>query len=199
MPTEKLRRRSWTYRFGLGLTAAGLWNGLAALWPTIVAIPGVPVWLLGVGAAVLALRERTTEPLAPLVRRSTTVPLVLLGLALSLSSCASPGGGTGVGVVASATAGPIGARPAVLFRFDGNTFVAWGNADYAAELFIQASGLPLMSRSGVAGVAVVGTIDTKFSWDGRLGDPLPYQAASLFRPAEIDVWGLTFDAPTVSP
>lgn len=199
MPLEKLRRHSWTYRFGLGLIAPGLWNGLASLWPAIVAIPGVPVWLVVVGVAVLALRERTTQPLAPLVRRSTTVPLVLLGLALSLSSCASTGGGTSAGVVASATAGPIGARPAVLFRFDGNTLVAWANADYAAELFIQASGLPLMSRSGVAGVAIVGTIDPKFSWDGRLGDSLPYQAASLFRPAEIDVWGLTFELPTVSP
>ena len=129
---------------------------------------------------------------------------VLLGLiavaaafALTLSGCATGG----VGVVGSVYAAPVaGAKPTLLARYDGNTFVAWGEGAAIAELYIQATGLPLYPPVSVsAGKAIVKVRKPKFEWEGAAGDPLPVEAELMFRPAEVQAWGLAFGTPTVTP
>lgn len=117
--------------------------------------------------------------------------------ALTLSGCATGG----VGVVGSLYAAPVaGAKPTLLARYDGNTFVAWGEGAAIAELYIQATGLPLYPPVSVAaGKAIVKVRKPEFKWEGTVGDPLPVEAEPMFRTAEVEAWQLAFGTPTPVP
>lgn len=123
--------------------------------------------------------------------------LVALALCLSIFSpaCQSPGGGTSAGVVASVAVGDTAACPTVLARYDGNTFAAWGSESYVAEMFVEQTGLPILLRTGAAGTALVRVREPKFQWEGKPGEPLPQEAAVLFRQTEVDAWRLSFAPP----
>lgn len=128
--------------------------------------------------------------------RIHTLVLLLAVLACILASgCKGPGGVKTAGVVASATFGPVGEKPATLIRYDGNTFVAWSSVEYVAELYIQATGMPLLIYAGKESTAIVKVNDPPFQWEGKFGDPLPSQAASQFRGAEIEAWNLFLPSP----
>ena len=195
----KLRRDSRTYRTNGAVAVLSTIAGILSVCLPVVGAYCPPIVPIATGLVALAnlyLREVTSEPLAPLNPGSWIGRSILVAFLfpLALSSCAAPGGqGQNAGVVASVTIGPEGAgsRTAV-FRYDGNTLVAWGAESYVAEIYVQATGLPLLIRTGAQSVAIVHRRDPEFLWQGRAGESLPDEARLLFRPAEISLWGLAF-------
>lgn len=196
----KLRRESKTYQTNGWIVALSV---LSQAVPIVAAFVPLPAAIVAGAIALinLGLRELTKEPLAP-IRSTNNLPGLLLAalLFVPLAACTSTSGG-GAGVVASVTVGPAGAAPAALVRYDGNVLVAWGAQDYVAEMYVQATGLPVLLRAGGAGVAIVRVRKPELVWEGHVGDELPAAAAFLFREAEVEAWGLRFlpAVPTAAP
>lgn len=116
-------------------------------------------------------------------------------LLLALCSCKSMGGGSPAGVVGSVILDPTNSTPSALIRYDGNTLVAWGEAELQAEVYLEASGFPVLLRTVQADKVLVHVRKPEFSWEGKVGDPLPQECAHLFRVGEAAAWGLTFQTP----
>ncbi len=123
---------------------------------------------------------------------------IVFPMLLLLCACTAPSGATSAGVVASLTVGQPNLRPDPLVRYNANVFVGWGSREYIAEIFIEATGLPLYLELGAANVAVVRVRKPELLWKGKVGDALPAAARPLFRQAEVDAWGLTFE-PSEGP
>ena len=100
-----------------------------------------------------------------------------------------------IGLVASVTVVGEDSTPDAVARWNGDVFVGWGDTRVVAEVFLSSTGLPVFSRSVEAERSLVFVRSTDFRWEGVPGDAMPSQAAALFRPAEIQALGLTFQAP----
>jgi hypothetical protein len=115
-----------------------------------------------------------------------------------VTSCQAAGSGQGpLGIAASLTVQGSGAvAPAVLARYDGNTFVGWADGAGQAEVFAEANGFPLYGPIALAaGRVTVNVRKPAFKWSGTTHEHLPWQAKVLFRDTEIAAWSLVFDSP----
>lgn len=131
------------------------------------------------------------------IHKALIAVLALLLLVLATQSCNSTGG---AGVVASVQVYDAvnTAKPTALARWDGNTLCMWGGAALHYELFLSAEpNLPLYGpfqiKAGKVYTAQRKPLDV--AWTTDIDAPLPYAAMVLFRPIEIESWGLTFEAP----
>lgn len=120
------------------------------------------------------------------------IPLFWIGIgAMVIAACASP---FVASMTVDATTGSLTARPTVLARFDGDVFVGWAESVATAEVFAAESGGTVYGPVTLtAGYAVVHVRSEDFRWKGTSSSPMPISCRSLFRDAEIDRWGLTFE------
>lgn len=127
---------------------------------------------------------------------------VLFWIAAATPACSSTGG---AGVIASAQVYDAAntPKPSALVRYDGNTLVMWGGAAAQYELFmVTPPNLPLYGpfQKKAEGVYTMQREPSDRAWQTGMDEPLPEAAKHLFRPIEIESWGLTFasyDEPAV--
>jgi hypothetical protein len=107
--------------------------------------------------------------------------LFALLVLLLAPACFAPGGGPGF-VGFSTVSGDGDART------DGTVFVAMGELDGEAGIFLKGSGFPLTYPLALKkGEWAATSRSLNLQEHGVLGvDPLPFWTASLFRPGEID-------------
>ena len=128
-----------------------------------------------------------------LERLQTPIAIALFALALAFApGCKAADGG--VGVIASVyEARNPGERPQLLARYDGNTFLAWGEGAAIGELYIKATGMPLYPPISVAaGKVVVDVRKPHFHWEGTLAEAFPPEARGMLRDAETLAWAIVF-------
>jgi len=113
------------------------------------------------------------------MRRITNLLLVLSLLVLSFG-CAAAGVDSFVGFATVSGNGDA--------RTDGSTFLALGDLNGEAGIFMKGSGFPLTYPLDLKKNEWAATSRTlNLHERGVLGvDPLPYWTASLFRPGEVD-------------
>lgn len=122
---------------------------------------------------------------------------MLAALVLFLIATAACQTNGGLGVVASVQVYDAvqTAKPLALVRYDGNTLVMWGGAAAHYELFMALPpNLPLYGpfQKKAEGVYTVQREPEDKAWQTGIDEPLPEACKHLFRPIEIESWGLTF-------